>query len=171
MAIVDIDKRVIGKPKKLNTDATYFVNNELFINLSKSFPFSIKLNIGIIIDKPIASQSTVSVANRKTINNWLGLTTFIFLRKVQCPIKNKNSLVPFLKKNDNPAMRRQDIEQLYFLDGSIYISKIKTLMKYKTFYHNKTKAYEVPKWKSLEIDDIEDLNLAKFYVTNKKITL
>tara|TARA_B110000495_G_C22890808_1_gene519582 strand:- start:146 stop:322 length:177 start_codon:yes stop_codon:yes gene_type:complete len=53
----------------------------------------------------------------------------------------------------------------------IYISKIKTLMKYKTFYHNKTKAYEVPKWKSLEIDDIEDLNLAKFYVTNKKITL
>ena len=44
-------------------------------------------------------------------------------------------------------------------------------MKYKTFYHNKTKAYEVPKWKSLEIDDTEDLSLARFYINKKKITL
>ena len=86
-------------------------------------------------------------------------------------IKNKETLVPFLKNNDNPAMRRQDIETLYFLDGSIYISKIKTLLKYKTFYHNKTKAYEIPKWKSLEIDNIDDLKLAEYYIKSKKINL
>ena len=32
----------------------------------------------------------------------------------------------------------------------------------------KTQAYKVDKWKSLEIDDIDDFNLANFYVRNLK---
>ena len=41
----------------------------------------------------------------------------------------------------------------------------------KSFYHNKTVAYKVDKWKSLEIDDIEDFNLAKYYIKAKKMLL
>ena len=52
-------------------------------------------------------------------------------------------------------MRRQDVKPLYYLEGSIYISKTSVLLKKKTFYHEKTQAYKVDKWKSLEIDDIE----------------
>ena len=70
-------------------------------------------------------------------------------------------------------MRRQDIKPLYYLEGSIYISKVSVLLKKKSFYHKKTQAFQVEKWKSLEIDDIDDFNLAKFYVNemkkNKKI--
>ena len=86
-------------------------------------------------------------------------------------IKDKDNLVPFLKKKRGSDIRRQDIEPLYFLEGSIYISKIKSLMKYKSFYHGKTKSYKMPKWKSLEIDDTEDLDIAELYIKKKKITL
>ena len=79
--------------------------------------------------------------------------------------------MPYINNNDNPSIRRQDIEPLYYLDGSIYISKIRTLMEKKSFYHNKTVAYKVDKWKSLEIDDIEDFNLAKYYIKAKKMLL
>ena len=84
-------------------------------------------------------------------------------------IKSNHNLVPFMKNNKNPSIRRQDIENLYFLDGTIYISKIKSLLKHKTFYHKNTKAFVVPKWKSLEIDDIDDLKLASYYMKEKKI--
>jgi N-acylneuraminate cytidylyltransferase/CMP-N,N'-diacetyllegionaminic acid synthase len=54
------------------------------------------------------------------------------------------------------ALRRQDIDLLYFLDGTVYCSDIKTLRSKKGFYHDDTYGYVVPKWKSLEIDDEDD---------------
>jgi N-acylneuraminate cytidylyltransferase/CMP-N,N'-diacetyllegionaminic acid synthase len=53
-------------------------------------------------------------------------------------------------------LRRQDIEELFFLEGSIYVSKVPALLEQGTFYHLRTSGYVVPKWKSLEIDDMDD---------------
>ena len=165
------------RPKKYATDkANDFVVLNHAINFLKTKGEKFDYVLMLQPTSPLRALKDINNSIKKVLKENIDSLVSVCKVETQHPrfiysIKNKNSLVPFLKKNDNPAMRRQDIEQLYFLDGSIYISKIKTLMKYKTFYHNKTKAYEVPKWKSLEIDDIEDLNLAKFYVTNKKITL
>ena len=52
--------------------------------------------------------------------------------------------------------RRQDILDVYFFEGSIYISKITSLLENKTFYHEETIGYLFPKYKTLEIDDIDD---------------
>ena len=41
-------------------------------------------------------------------------------------------------------------------------------MKKKTFCHKNTLMYEVPKWKSLEIDDSLDLILVKTIIQNKQ---
>ena len=45
------------------------------------------------------------------------------------------------------------MEPTYFIEGTIYISKVNSILKQRTFCHNKTIGYEVPKWKSIEIDD------------------
>lgn len=55
------------------------------------------------------------------------------------------------------AVRRQDIEKLYFFEGSLYISDVKILLEKQTFYHSRTLPYIVPKWKSFEVDDMVDL--------------
>ena len=132
-------------------------------------------------DYIIMLQPTSPLRELKDINNSIkkvlkkNIDTLVSVSKVEMQhprfiysIKNKDNLIPFLKTNKSSDIRRQDIEPLYFLEGSIYISKIKTYMKYKTFYHNRTRAYEVPKWKSLEIDEAEDLNLAEFHMKDKK---
>ena len=54
------------------------------------------------------------------------------------------------------------------MEGTIYISKVSTLLKKKTFCHKNTLMYEVPKWKSLEIDDSLDLILVKTIIQNKQ---
>lgn len=58
--------------------------------------------------------------------------------------------------DDYTVKRRQDIEPVYFYEGSVYASYSDELIKKKSFYHSNTIPYEVPKWKSLEIDDIYD---------------
>ncbi|MCS7096832.1 MAG: acylneuraminate cytidylyltransferase family protein [Nitrososphaerota archaeon] len=58
--------------------------------------------------------------------------------------------------NTFKTLRRQDVDDAYFFDGTIYISYIDAFKREKSFYHNRTAAYVVPKWKSFEIDDEVD---------------
>jgi CMP-N,N'-diacetyllegionaminic acid synthase len=53
-------------------------------------------------------------------------------------------------------LRRQDIGEAYFLEGSVYISYVDTFMRLGKFCHENTGSYVVPKWQSFEIDDIWD---------------
>ena len=69
----------------------------------------------------------------------------------------ENGLIrPFSAPDFSSLRRRQEIEPLYFLDGSLYISQVDAFKRHKTFYHNRTIGYEVPRWKSVEIDDLFD---------------
>lgn len=69
---------------------------------------------------------------------------------------NENNRLLGYENSDMKVLRRQDVKDVYFFEGTIYISKTKTLLDKKTFYHQNTLGYEVPKYKSLEIDDMED---------------
>ncbi|MEY4316914.1 MAG: hypothetical protein RI902_722 [Pseudomonadota bacterium] len=83
-----------------------------------------------------------------------------------CKTESQNPA--FLVKKDNrgfivgyedkemKGLRRQDIKDVYFFEGSVYVSQIDTLLREKSFYHEHTIGYVVPKWKSFEIDDIDD---------------
>ena len=63
---------------------------------------------------------------------------------------------------------RQKISPLYFFDGSIYISKVETIFRKKTFYHDNTLPYVTHKYKSFEIDDIIDHICVEAIFKNKK---
>jgi CMP-N,N'-diacetyllegionaminic acid synthase len=69
---------------------------------------------------------------------------------------NSNGILSPFSGNHPNNLRRQDINPIYFIDGTIYCSSIETLKFNRGFYHEKTYGYVVPKWKSLEIDDDDD---------------
>lgn len=69
-------------------------------------------------------------------------------------------LKPFLSSPPT-SLRRQQIEPVFYLDGSLYASRVKALRTKKSFYHNDTIAHEVSKWKAIEIDDIEDFQMTE----------
>lgn len=64
-------------------------------------------------------------------------------------------------KNDFNFKRRQELEDLFFFEGSLYISYTDTLIERKSFYHNQTMGYVMPKWKAFEIDESEDFIIAE----------
>lgn len=54
------------------------------------------------------------------------------------------------------VLRRQELKDVYFFEGSIYLSYTNSLLIQKSFYHEKTIPYVIPKWKSYEVDDLID---------------
>lgn len=65
------------------------------------------------------------------------------------------------------VLRRQDIASVYYLEGSVYISRVGTFREKSSFYHEKTLGFEFPKWKALEIDDIDDFIMVEALMRSK----
>jgi len=69
---------------------------------------------------------------------------------------------------DFKVMRRQEIDELYFFEGSLYLSYTDSLKERKNFYHNNALGYIVPKWKSFEVDDLTDFIIIEALLKAKK---
>ena len=133
-------------------------NYEFVVLLEPTSPLRDHNDIDQAIKKIIKlkAQSLVSVSKAEALNP-------AYLYK-----KTKAEKIRPFKTYKKKYIRRQDIEPVYFMEGTIYISKVSTLLKKKTFCHKNTLMYEVPKWKSIEIDDSLDLILARAIIQNKQ---
>ena len=133
-------------------------NYEFVVLLEPTSPLRDHNDIDLAINKVIKlkAQSLVSVSKAVALHP-------AYLYK-----KTKTEKIKPFKTYKKKYIRRQDIEPVYFMEGTIYISKVSTLLKKKTFCHKNTLMYEVPKWKSLEIDDSLDLILVSAILKNKK---
>lgn len=84
--------------------------------------------------------------------------------------QNKQGFLEYLNP-DFQVKRRQDISELFFFEGSLYVSKVDAFRKYMSFYHEHTLGFEMPKWKSFEIDDQTDFiiveSLMQYYLTTQ----
>lgn len=65
-------------------------------------------------------------------------------------------LTPFLGDAVR-TVRRQDLDAVYFLEGSLYIARTSTLAQRRSFYHERTLGHEMADWKTYEVDDLKDL--------------
>lgn len=138
----DVVKHALSYYKKeLNKEFDYIVM------LEPTSPLRDTLDIDSAIEQLLSNDqasSIVGICKTESQNP-------AFLAK-----KNNDNFLVGYENKDMRVMRRQEINEVYFFEGSVYISDVKTLLTRKTFYHEYTLGYEVPKWKSPEIDDIED---------------
>ncbi len=59
--------------------------------------------------------------------------------------------------------RRQDREPIYLENGSIYVFRPEILKKYDNRLGGKISMFEMPRWKSYEIDTLEDVEICAYY--------
>ena len=149
------------RPDKISTDESsrkdvikhsldFFKNkNELYdyiVLLEPTSPLTIETDIDTSIEKLLLDKSAESIVG-------------VSLSEASHPdflVNLKNGFLNFINENQKSSViRRQDLEDLYFYDGTLYISEVDKYLE-KEFYHDKTLGYVSPKWKSLEIDDMYD---------------
>ncbi|MFB5681586.1 cytidylyltransferase domain-containing protein [Paenibacillus terreus] len=81
-------------------------------------------------------------------------------------ITDQGYLRPYQTISRQPG-RRQDITPLYHLDGSLYISYTSSFLQHRTFYHERTLPFIMPKYKALEIDDWVDFICVEAILAHK----
>ena len=142
--------------KKLNEN--YNRNYQYLILLEPTSPFTtakdIDTSLKLLIKKNNYYKALISVtsADKYHPSYSLHLSNSMGLKKANYIVRKHT--------------RRQDLESVYFPDGSIYISDVSYLEDKKSFYHTKTLGKEFPKWKSIEIDDLLDFNYAQSIINN-----
>lgn len=157
------------RPKNLSGDkvSSYSVIKH-FLNYLKNNNLDFDILLLLEPTSPFTSSKDIDNSIKKLIKNYKkadGLVSVSkldkFDRKSIFEIKNKLIVLKKNNKKNLNFLRRQDQKNEYFLDGSLYISKISSLKKNKGFISNKTITILFQKWKSLEIDDKEDLIIIK----------
>ena len=148
---VDVVISVIDLLKKENIFFDYI------ILLEPTSPFTSSKDI---------DESIKKIINNKKANALVTITENI----ISHPVFNfkllKNNFLNSYNTKPYSPIRRQDLNKLYYIEGSIYISKIASLYKTKNFCNNRTIGMIMPKYKSIEIDDYIDLLFARTIYKN-----
>lgn len=66
------------------------------------------------------------------------------------------------------ATRRQEVRDVFFLEGSVYLTTCREFRKNEGFYHSKTIGCIFPKWKAFEIDDLTDFIIVEALLARKE---
>tara|TARA_B110001450_G_C17610717_1_gene477163 strand:- start:434 stop:1177 length:744 start_codon:yes stop_codon:yes gene_type:complete len=85
-------------------------------------------------------------------------------------VKNKDNSNKFSRSfsSDYSIVRRQDAPLVYEMNASIYIFTRDTLINRKKLINKKTTIFEMPRERSIDIDDIYDLNLVRLLIKDDK---
>lgn len=86
-------------------------------------------------------------------------------------INADGNIGPYLSESFRQLPRRQDIEPIFSLDGSLYISTAEALLRERGFCHQRTLPYVMPRWKSLEVDDLIDFIYIEAVLANRNLIL
>jgi N-acylneuraminate cytidylyltransferase/CMP-N,N'-diacetyllegionaminic acid synthase len=70
-------------------------------------------------------------------------------------------------KLDQPIDRRQDLPEVYVLNGAIYLARYEVLVEQKTFYTDNTLSLVMPVERSLDVDTLWDLYLADLILKDR----
>ena len=180
------DKDIADVAKSYKCEIPFMRPKELSLDEAPSFPvmahaveFFKKNNLHfdyfILLEptSPLRDTKDIDCALEKLNSNKDIADSIVGVSKVESThpvfdvrINNAGLIEPYVGKKFK-SFRRQDIEPLYFKEGSIYVSDTKVLLNKKNFYHDRTLPYIVPRWKSLEIDEMVDLIIAESLMSNR----
>lgn len=102
-------------------------------------------------------KSLETLINHPTAKSIVGVCKSEGQHPISLTKVDNGFLVPYIERT--ASVRRQDLETLYFFEGTIYATSIEGFRQYRLFYHKECLAYIVPKWKSFEVDDFIDFTI------------
>ena len=75
-------------------------------------------------------------------------------------------LTPLIPQNEK-INRRQDLPKVYILNGAVYVAETDWLIQNRSFLTESTKAFVMPRDRSLDIDNDIDFKLCEMFINNE----
>jgi CMP-N,N'-diacetyllegionaminic acid synthase len=123
--------------------------SEYVVYLQPTSPFRSAADIDGCLERLVASDADacVSVSESPTKPEWLFY------------VGPDSSMRPVL--GQMPRQRRQELERAFELNGAVYVSRIETYRRLKTFLTGGTVAWIMPPERSVDIDETTDFEQAE----------
>ena len=118
---------------------------------------------------PLVSSEDIQKAteiHKKYKKNVLSVTESSFQPSNTCFINNIDE-ISFIRKNE--GLPRQDLNQHFKLNGAIFLNSIESIFSKNSLIQDASIAYIMPKWKSIDVDDLIDFKIAELILKNKEI--
>ena len=145
--------------KSSSTSAEVIIHHINKSNLISKFDYFILLEpTSPLTDKNDIDRGIKKLFNKKKATSLLCITGH------SIPNKNYNCTIKKGYLNFSKSIKstlRQNYKKKFFLTGNLYISRINTYLKQKTFFQKKTSFMKINFLKSLEIDTNDDLYLIR----------
>lgn len=159
--------KVIERPAEISNDLasseSVWLHAIDVLNSKAIYPDTL---VALQATSPIRSSSDIDSAlalfSSGKFDSLLGATAsrdVFFWRK-------KNDVVEPINYNPLFRKRRQDIEEKFIENGSIYIFKVSAFKETKVRVFGKTGIYEMDKYKSFQIDDSSDIIICESILKN-----
>ena len=139
---------------------------ELIEKLKKVESYEPDLVLMLLPTSPLRKSETLDLAIEKFLDlksKYKSLVSVKALKKSKYHIRKieRENLKP-LVKTKNYNIQRQNLEDLFILNGSIYISTPSDLLSKKTFHiENFTTFYEMDEIESIDVDSIQEVNYVR----------
>ena len=164
--------KVIERSKELATDTSPSEEALLHALMYIEEKEGLKPDIVVFLQctSPLREPEDIDNAIRKFIKEKADSLFSVAKLEDFCVWKKENNTwisVTFDYKNRG---MRQDREPYYLENGSIYIFKPEILKKYKNRLGGRITIYEMPYWKSYEIDSWEDLEICEYFMRKKLLS-
>ncbi|MEE4537813.1 MAG: acylneuraminate cytidylyltransferase family protein [Erythrobacter sp.] len=105
----------------------------------------------------IAAALTALHANRDTADAIVGIAPLVTVHPdFAVSVDDAGRIAPASDGDFGALPRRQDIRPLYALDGSLYIAAAVSLRSKRSFCHDRTLGFAMPRHKAHEVDDLVD---------------
>lgn len=87
----------------------------------------------------------------------VGVTHLETIHPAFCVKRDETGVIaPYGNASFNNLPRRQDLEPVFALDGSLYISTVAAIQARQSFCHDRTLGFVTQRHQSLEVDDLVD---------------
>ena len=151
--ISPVSEATINTVKELN-----YSGNDIIFQLMANCPLRTEHDI---------TNADEYFSNLETFDSLISCFKFGWMNPWWALRKTGNSYQP-LHQGTN-KVRSQDLEDLFCPTGSIWVSKLKSLLKKSSYYTGNHTYYNIPITSAMDIDDYDDLNMAKaFFLTMHK---
>tara|TARA_B100001769_G_C22096990_1_gene591919 strand:- start:16 stop:690 length:675 start_codon:yes stop_codon:yes gene_type:complete len=149
------------RTKKLSKDNTLLIQN--LCHFDKFINNKIKFNHYIVLQptSPLRNSKDITNSIKKYLKN-KSESLFSISPSLEHPNESiffKKNKLNYFNKTKNSL--RQNYKKSYFINGAIYIFNRKLLKQKKNISNLKHSTYEMPKLRSIDLDDYQDLEIAK----------
>ena len=162
------------RPQELATDTAIAVDTYIYTLNKLKHDEAYEPDILIILQptSPLRASedidNAIEIYKEKQADSVIGVVEYEHPLARAKKILEDGRMLPYLESEGQRLQNRQQMKKAFSPNGAVYVLNPKLVKETKTYYTSNTFPYIMSREKAVDIDTIDDFNLAIYYLKKRK---